>query len=420
MGAVVQTLNSATLIRDIYRALLNTGRTYAAFTRKHMCLLDRLRGHRVILDPMSGYGSLMKYCSESDFPVASYGIEGNPPAFYWQYLTHPENLERFEELSRNMLRARKQWPRSSRRFAVSDEWFPDESFRMLDRLLTLARDNAEPLFSAERENAALALLLPFVGRLSSSIACNVVTHVKQGGICVYEEWQDDFSAYIQKLREVLGLHARVCKNRHHTIHLGDARKVRIKGRQFSAMITSPPYPNGRDYFKMFAPENAFIEWTRQRCASQDFAPVERLIGSSDVSEDNCSAKYQPEDIKSDSARSFVDFIARYKGSKRAISDNASYYTPYFCNYFGSLERAYENIANYLSPKFEGYIIVSNNTARKRVVPVAAFITDTWQRLGFTVTTEAELTEERSHVGGINPRVKGLSARHTEYTVKICR
>lgn len=37
-------LPATTLIRDVYRALIHTGRSYAAFTEKDIAFLERLKG----------------------------------------------------------------------------------------------------------------------------------------------------------------------------------------------------------------------------------------------------------------------------------------------------------------------------------------------------------------------------------------
>ena len=56
-------LPATTLIRNVYRTLIHTGRSYAAFTEKNLAFLKRLRGADEILDPMAGYGLLTQYCA---------------------------------------------------------------------------------------------------------------------------------------------------------------------------------------------------------------------------------------------------------------------------------------------------------------------------------------------------------------------
>ncbi len=419
MGTVSNRLNSTTLIRGVYRALLNTGRTYAAFEPRHMRWVDSLRGRKEVLDPMAGYGGIMRYCSTPDYPITAYSIEQNPPAYFWQVLTHPGHASIVKELCHNVLDRRKNWPRPHLRIAVSDSWFPEESLPIIESLWHLVMAASNQLGKGQAVEFSLALLLPFVGRLSSTIQGNVVTHVKKGGLCVYHGWQKDFAEYISALLRTVQEHSSHQTNKKHVIRLGDARTIRLGNKRFKAMITSPPYPNSRDYSKIFAPENAFLRWLNERgLISSDYVLHDRVIGGSDVSTAGGRGQQVLANIKSNSATEFLKFIAEFKGSRTAEYDNSVYYLPYYRNYFHGLEIAYENIARYLSKDFVGYVIVVNNTARKRVIPVAKFMLETWRRLGFDAQIEHD--KELSHMGGINPRVKGLSARHVEYTIKVKR
>ncbi len=72
MGSINERLDSTTLLRDIYRALLNTGRTYACFEKRHIAILNKLKKRGVILDPMAGYGGTMKFCCELEPNLSSY------------------------------------------------------------------------------------------------------------------------------------------------------------------------------------------------------------------------------------------------------------------------------------------------------------------------------------------------------------
>ena len=110
----------------------------------------------------------------------------------------------------------------------------------------------------------MALILPFVGRLSSSIPGDVTTEVKQGGICVYKDFHDDLTTYLQAVQARLYKIERESQSDTHTIWLGDCRTIKLPRRRFAAMITSPPYPNHRDFFSIFAPENNCLSWLYER------------------------------------------------------------------------------------------------------------------------------------------------------------
>jgi hypothetical protein len=86
-------LPATTLIRDVYRTLIRTGRSYAAFTKKDLSFLEHLRGVDEILDPMAGYGLLTQYCAE--IGQRSYCVEFNLPQYFWQVLCHPAHAPEF-------------------------------------------------------------------------------------------------------------------------------------------------------------------------------------------------------------------------------------------------------------------------------------------------------------------------------------
>ena len=178
------------------------------------------------------------------------------------------------------------------------------------------------------------------------------------------------------------------------------------------MITSPPYPNHRDFSTIFAPENAFLTSpiaSKQWSCARPKAPI---IGSNFIS----GSPESRVDIKC--VISFLERAASLARSSQARYDDDKYYFPYFSSYFAGLGAAYANVAKSLAASFEGYIIVVDNTHRGLVVPVSAAIVELWQTLGF----KAEIVEsiEAFHVGTKNPRARGPRARHTGYLVRLIR
>lgn len=397
---------------------MNTGRTYAAFRDEQLSpLLDSLGDHKEILDPMAGYGCLMTSCARSLHSLRSYNIECNPPSYFWQLLINPGNSERLGYLADAVLSQKCRWPTTRLSVDASESWFPESSLNLLRKLWCLCLDASSGIF-VRPSQMTLAFLLPFVGRLGSFVQGNVVTQVKPGGICVYSGWRDDFEEYIQALKRLLDGERQDCRQSRHTVLLADARTWKSGRKRFSAMITSPPYPNGRDYSRIFAIENAFIEWMVGSRMIDDVSLKTRLIGCPVVAEEDGYTKKRRQDVKSPIARKFLAFLESYSESRRAVEDNRVYYVPYYSNYFHDLELAYENVAKSLSSTFEGYIIAVNNTARRRVIPVAQTVVQIWRRLGFDARIKS--TEELTHVGGMNPKVKGFTSRHTEYTIRVSR
>jgi hypothetical protein len=329
-------------------------------------------------------------------------------------LCHPDHAERFIESIQVLLSRNKQWPVTKIRAAASDEWYTDESKRILLELFSISSDAIKKHFKDEENLNYLnaALLLPFVGRLSCSVPGDIVTHVKKGGICVYVDWHTDLELYLRALMRYLENIRQVSKSTAHTLIHGDARTYKFPKKRFGVMLTSPPYPNHRDFISMFAPEHAFLDILRMPGSITSRRASEHIIGSNFVSE-------RLERVPStNAAKKFLKAITELKRNETAIRHDRQYYIPYFEHYFADLEEAYTNIAPAMKQKFEGYIIVVNNTHRNLLVPVSDTIMEIWKSLGFNASIFA--TTESFHVGTKNPRARGLRARHTEYVIKVWR
>lgn len=365
-------LGNLSFIRGIYRSLLKSGRTYAAFEEDRVFpLVHELAGRREILDPMAGYGTLMSYCSKLN--VSAYSIEYNPPAYLWEVLIHPGNAPKFITFAQRLEEYRKNWPRANVKASVSKDWFPDESKRIIIRLFSLCKQilNELQLKECNTEEMCLAFLLPFVGRFSSSVPGNIVIHTKRGGICVYTGWQTDFSDYIDSIVERLTLNSdpSVCKTISHQVIYGDCRTMELPERKFAAMITSPPFPNSQDYSSMFAPENACLVELTNRQLIDGYPFSHPLIGTVYVSSIKASNEGNEYIISSKSAKKFLSGIENFKGKTKNVQyDIKVYYLPYFVSYFAEIEKAFVNVSKALNKDFEGYIIVVNNTAKKSGCP----------------------------------------------------
>jgi hypothetical protein len=405
-------LTRTTLIREVYRALINTGRSYAAFTKKERELVESLKQKKEILDPMSGYGLLTRYCAERG--LRSYCVEFNLPQYLWQILSHPANAQNYINCITLLISWRSRWPKSSVRGEVSDNWFPDLSQEILGRLLDLSCNAVKKCFPTIENHklVALALLLPFVGRLSCSVPGDISTHTKMGGMCVYHGWEDDYLIYLHAVKQRLEKIIEASVETDHVIVHGDARTFAFPKRRFGGMITSPPYPNHRDFISMFTPEHIYLGLVGIHGSAVSRYTSDHIIGSNFVSD---RLKRYP---KTKTARRFLSEVTNLKKDKTGTYDDEKYYIPYFEHYFADLEEAYENVSASLKNTFEGYIVVVNNTHRNLIIPVSDTILEIWKALGFKATIYE--STELFHIGTKNPRARGLRAKHMEYVIKIWR
>jgi hypothetical protein len=206
--------------------------------------------------------------------------------------------------------------------------------------------------------------------------------------------------------------AEKAKSHTHTIISGDARKAELPKGRFGGMLTSPSYPNHRDFATMFRPERAFLDWLDEERGRPPRQASDHIIGS------NFVAGRPDRVVGTKAAKSFLEGVGNLKKTRQAEYDDNTYYIPFFVNYFADLEDVFANISTSLQSRFEGYLIVVNNTHRNILVPVSEASLEIWQGLGF----DAQIVEsnESFHIGTKNPLARGLRARHTRYVVKIWR
>lgn len=412
-------INKLEMVRAPYRSLLNTGRTYAAFEENTILpLILRLSNHEIIADPMAGFGGLMKISSENG--ISTFNIELNPPSYLWMVAINPINSDIIINIINTIISKKLNFLKFDTIAEMSSEWFTDISINKIIHLYStisnIAKNYVDNFFV---EDISLSILLPFVGRFSSYVNGNIVTHVKQGGICIYNGIYDDFYTYLLFLKNFIANIKNNSNELNHKIVYGDLRNYKTQTK-ISAFITSPPYPNSRDYDKMFAPENYLLNVLKNKNIIKGFQEKDQLISSPIVSKyKNKNIEYNNE-ILSKSAIKFIDYINNYSSSKNAIYDNKIYYTPYFVNYFLEIQKAYSNFSNYLTEKCEGFIVVVNNTARGKVIPVAESIVEIFEKFGFEASICSDYTRELFHFGSINPRAKGFKAKHMEYIINIRR
>lgn len=408
-------LSTYELIRSGYRSLLATRRSYASFSAEHLNLVLKAKAwmdlnnisEQMIFDPMSGYGGTALCCAENKIP--SYCIEYNYPQYLWQLLFH-HHIRSIVIKTIDFIVSQSKIKESKSDPEPSKNLFTIKGIKILSDLLSqikgsIVSDKAMRVNLIEE--VSLAILLPFVSRLACYSSGDTSSHVKQGGICIYNGYAADFIKYVQALRECLAMAPQY--SRKSKIIYDDATIHRQNKYRFNCMITSPPYPNSRDFQSMFKIENQFLDIivnnsnVRYCCNN---------IGSVFVKGKNINSP------KSAVAKKFLKTASEKASeySKRAEYDHRTYYGPYFSNYFSLLESAYLNVAKMIIKPFLGYIVVVNNTYRGINVPVGQFIQELWGNIGFTAYLAEE--NEHFHVGTKNPRAKGMRAKHTEYVIKL--
>lgn len=413
--------NLSWVLNRNYKTLLANQRAYAAFndTAKsggwtHKDLFKEILSYnpKDVFDPMSGYGTVMRY--GADCNVNTIMAELNLPAHLWQVLNIPKYNLILKKTIKRIIEYDK-FPKTDEVFEISLDFFGPISKDILINLYKINIHILSELSDEEieiKQKLALAILLPYIMRLSTADIGDI-THVKKGGIVILKEYLDDYMYYLSNmlLTSLENVNISNVESLNHESIYADSSCYDFN-RNFSCVFTSPPYPNGVDYKKMFSVENAFLEILQEQNLISFNIVASPTIGTNKVS------GRKREVIESRIANKFLNELDMLKLNAKQRKAMKSYYLPYYGNYFADMERAYTNINKYLDNDFVGYFIVTNNSARKIQIPVSNFIVEFWRHNGFNAKSVKE--RELSHIGTKNPVVRGKTALYTEHVIKVWR
>lgn len=265
-------------ISHVYKGLMLRNRAFASFKEKDeldIILRDLAKyasQGEYIFDPMSGYGGGMRFFGKNGYKTVN--VELNPPAYYWQVLNNPINTVAICDFIEKLLTKRNKLPDIKQELSISDNFFTEEAVIFIETLYKYLL-----VLNNENEELTISVLLPFVSRFANYQRSSAnITHFKEGGLCSYTNWQIDFIAYLEELsRRLLENFTLYRETEHHNI-LSDIMNVEFTDK-FAYFVTSPPYPNYRDYSKLFRIEN----WVLDNVIYKKATNFERMIGSNNVS-----------------------------------------------------------------------------------------------------------------------------------------
>ena len=390
-------------LSHLYKGLIIRNRAFASFKIDELdaiyndIVLSNIDDHTRILDPMSGYGGGMLYFATKGF--STFNVELNPPSYYWQLLINPKNRNLTVDALRK-LKERRDLPEINVRYSITDELFSVEAVAHIKRLF-------EFVFSLiKNKELAISLLLPFVARFANYQKNDTnFTHFKQGGLCSFAGWEADFFEYLDELESCI-LKTTFLNDDHVNV-LSDISDVDLN-LKFRCFVTSPPYPNYRDYSKIFKIEN----WVLNNILEGQNTDFDKMIGSDVIKGKEYGI------ISSEIANRFLtDLLDKsQKLTKKSRRDIEVYYHPYFALYFYNLQEAYKKVDSMMDENAVGYVVVNNNITRDIEVPVGKSICDFFNNMGygFSVIGESEI----SHLGNIRKKAKRINSRHVRQIVKV--
>jgi hypothetical protein len=396
-------------ISHVYKGLLERSRAFAAFKEEELDIIyldlsQYLSDSDTILDPMSGYGSGMSFFGKKGYGTIN--IELNPPSYYWQVLINPEHTHTILKIINQLEGKKHLLPSIDEQFSLTDGLFSETALNHIKALYGFIVEQ-----SGGDEKLSISLLLPFVSRFANYVKSPTnITHFKQGGFCNYNGWELDFYLYLKILRDRLFEDYDKYKQTKHVNVLSDVMKANTKTK-YPFFVTSPPYPNYRDYSKLFKIENYILDCIIQK----DRTDFNMMIGSNNVSGKSFGI------IHSEKANKFLEKLLEKaeklkSKNKKSCSDIKTYYHPYFAQYFYNIQEAYHKLDIMLQDNAVGYIVVNDNITRDIIVPVGAAICDIFQNMGYK-TIDLD-TSQINHYGNIGRAATRMNSKHTRHIIKV--
>ena len=401
-------MNELYNVSHAYKGLLERNRAFASFKEEELNIIysdlsQYLTNNDAVLDPMSGYGGSMVFFGGKGYKTTN--IELNPPAFFWQILINPQNTQTIIKIIKKLQAKIAELPKIKEAFSVTDNLFSDVAINLVRDLYEFIYDNAK------NKTLSIALLLPFVSRFANYVKSPTnITHFKQGGLCSYLGWEQDFALYMEVLSNRLSKDFVSYKQTNHNNILADIFQVKLS-EKYKFFVTSPPYPNYRDYSKLFKIENYVLD----NVILNNKTNFEMMIGSNNVSGKLFDT------IHSEKANIFLTELLekaeKLKAkNKKSCSDIKTYYYPYFAQYFYNIQEAYIKLDTMLQSNAIGYIVVNDNITRDIIVPVGASICDIFNNMGYE-TQNLDISQI-SHYGNIGRSATRMNSKHTRHILKV--
>lgn len=394
-------------ISHIYKGLILRNRAFASFKDDEIEIISSditnyIKHGDYILDPMSGYGGAMYHFGKLGYKT--HNIELNPPAYYWQLLINPTNKSFHNTIIQRALQIISDLPKIKKDFSITEGYFSESAIDHIKGLHTFLSKISDP--SNNSNELIISILLPFVARFASYVKSSTnITHFKEGGFCSYKGWEDDFQNYLKSIYHLININTYLESK--HQNQLGNIFSIPITKVKYNFFVTSPPYPNYRDYSKIFKIEN----WVLENIfgLNQNFS---QMIGSNNVSKKLFGT------VESKKANEFLEkLLLKSKTlSKKSKRDIETYYHPYFSLYFYHMQEAYQRLDRMLSEEVVGYIVVNDNITRDIPVPVGDSVCEIFNHLGYETVFHND--SQINHYGNIGRSAKRINSLHIRHIIKI--
>lgn len=363
-----------------------------------------LDSRHIVLDPFCGTGTTLVECKKSGIP--SIGVESNPMACFASRVKvdwHPDSNDflnhasRIAKLAVKKLRAEgindtndlplfnghrkttpnlRTLPEDTWKLLLKDSISPLPLHKTLVLLETLENQKDERFMPHER--LALAKAIVF-GISNLHFGPEVGVGPAKSDASVVETWLDGIRGMADDLRE---LHSKASTKA--IVHHADSRSLAnvLGPRSVDAVITSPPYPNEKDYTRTTRLESVLLGLIRNK---EDLRTVKRNLVRSNT---RSVYKSDQDDIlvaDNDEINRIAEAIEKRRIELGKTSGFERMYARVTKLYFGGMARHLSDLREVLRPGAQLAYVVGDQASYLRVmIRTGQILADIARSLGYEV------------------------------------
>ncbi len=222
--------------------------------------LRQLRRGAIVLDPMSGSGTVLRHAAEAGHTAIGFDLDplATLMAKVW---TTPINTTRLRELGMNLIHkaesssfcsCRLDWQKSRETTNFIRFWFGFKQVRDLRRLayhlhgMEIRKRNEN--YRSEIDCLRLALSRIIVTKDSGASLARDVSHSRPHKVMESSGF-DVLTAYTKCIARLAQEFDRAPPTGNVTVRCGDARRLSLESESVDYVLTSPPYLNAIDYMR---------------------------------------------------------------------------------------------------------------------------------------------------------------------------
>ncbi len=305
-----------------------------------------------VLDPFCGTGTTLVECKKNN--ISSIGIEPNPVVHMAASAKVNWNVDvkkleehsyriarRYDELIKQYGKNLKKLPPEKEKLLIKNSISPLPLHKSLVLIEAINELRDDQFFDIERTALAKQLVFSYSNlHFGPEVG---VKRKKMNDVDAIGSWLNQIKKMIEDLKEYSHL-----KNTQSVVHLGDSRNIgtAIKNNTINAIITSPPYPNEKDYTRTTRLESVLLGFINNKEDLRNHKQSLLRSNTRNIYKNDNDEKWVE---KYDEIMDLANKIESKRIEMKKTSGFEKQYHKVVRNYFGGMARHLEELKPFLKP-----------------------------------------------------------------------